>query len=383
MTFLLLAAALAPAADPTLKVGDPAPPLAADRWYGGPAVTRFEPGRVYVVEFWATWCPSCLTYAPYLADLARELRPQGVTVIGHTTKDVRGNTPAAVQRYAERKGAKLGYPLALADTDATRGAWMTAAGQAGIPTCFVVGKDGRLAFIGQPASLPAVLPKVLAGTWEPARDGPPLAEAETEAEALDTAMKADDADPKALLPRLETFAAKNPLLAADPYLTGGRLKLLAKAGRADEAVTLADSLIAGAVRRDESATLGQVRAALADPAGDPKLRAVAVKAAEAERTMLGADDPGATVRLAAAYKAAGDGRARTLAADGAKLAEAAFALDPDNWRLLLLLAQAHQTAGDLPAAKAAGDRAVATAGRLGASDAVKAFVAKEAAKYAK
>ena len=383
MTFLLLAAALAPAADPSLRVGDPAPPLAADRWYGGPAVTRFEPGRVYVVEFWATWCPSCLTFAPLLADFQKEYGPQGLTVIGHTTRDVRGNTPAAVQKYAERKGAKLGYPLALADADATKAAWMTAAGQAGIPTCFVVGKDGRLAFIGQPGSLRAVLPRVLAGTWDAARDGPPLAKAEAELEALDKALKADDADPDTLLPRLQAFAA-NTDLVTDPYLTGGWLRLLLRAGLTGEAVRLAGEHIAWGVRREDSATLDQVRAALtAGPAADRRLLDLGVKAAEASRTVLGWNDPGATVRLAAAYKVAGNMWAKQTADEGARLAEKAFALDPDNWRLLLLLAQAHQTAGDLMAAKAAGDRAVATAGRLGASDAVKAFVAKEAAKYAK
>ena len=40
---------------PTLKVGDPAPPLAVSRWLKGEPLKRLEPSRTYVVEFWATW----------------------------------------------------------------------------------------------------------------------------------------------------------------------------------------------------------------------------------------------------------------------------------------------------------------------------------------
>src|SRR5205809_672183 len=62
----------APAADepapkpkpaPTLKVGDPAPPLKVTKWLQGAEVKQFEPGKVYVVEFWATW--SCLSGWPW------------------------------------------------------------------------------------------------------------------------------------------------------------------------------------------------------------------------------------------------------------------------------------------------------------------------------
>lgn len=41
---------------PKLRVGDPAPPLRVSKWLNGGEVKRFEPGKGYVVEFWATWC---------------------------------------------------------------------------------------------------------------------------------------------------------------------------------------------------------------------------------------------------------------------------------------------------------------------------------------
>ena len=38
----------------TLKIGDPAPPLKVEKWLKGGPLERFEKGKVYVLEFWAT-----------------------------------------------------------------------------------------------------------------------------------------------------------------------------------------------------------------------------------------------------------------------------------------------------------------------------------------
>ena len=62
-------------AEPTLDVGSPAPELDVEYWLSRgtgnrfPKVTKFEPGKVYVVEFWATWCPPCIASMPHLSQL--------------------------------------------------------------------------------------------------------------------------------------------------------------------------------------------------------------------------------------------------------------------------------------------------------------------------
>ena len=43
---------------------------------------------------------------------------------------------------------------------------MKAADQNGIPCCFVIGRDRKIAYIGHPMYLDVVLPKVVAGTWK-------------------------------------------------------------------------------------------------------------------------------------------------------------------------------------------------------------------------
>ena len=76
--------ALMAKAAPSLKAGENAPALKVDKWLQGDEIKRFEPGRVYVVEFWATWCGPCIAFMPHLADVQARYKDQGVTVIGFT-----------------------------------------------------------------------------------------------------------------------------------------------------------------------------------------------------------------------------------------------------------------------------------------------------------
>ena len=68
---LLLALASAQAA-PKLKVGDPAPPLRAAKWFKDQPVEWFDTNTVYVIEFWATWCAACKKNIPHLTALAKK-----------------------------------------------------------------------------------------------------------------------------------------------------------------------------------------------------------------------------------------------------------------------------------------------------------------------
>jgi thiol-disulfide isomerase/thioredoxin len=289
---------------PSLKVGDPAPPLTATRWLQGPAVREFSPGKVCVVEFWATWCGPCIVMMPHLGEVQAQYRDQGLTVIGFTARDP-NNTAEKVAAFVKKRGPKLGYTFAFADDNQTHDAYMKAAGRTGIPCSFVVGKDGKVAYIGHPMYLDEVLPKVVAGAWTP-EDAAGLKEVEKEVMDVFKALSGSDA--AAGLKALSAFEAKRPKLAHIPYFVGPKLSLLLKAGKTDEARQTAEGVLARAVRREDPTALRTVSAALRAPeaSGDKALLGLSLKAAEAYLKAAGDDDPMALLNLAETHFAAGD-----------------------------------------------------------------------------
>src|SRR5262245_45749573 len=71
------AEAPAPAPIQPLRVGYTAPPLTGGRWVQGPEVQGFEPGKVYVVDFWAPWSPQSAMMLPHLGRLQQRYRDKG------------------------------------------------------------------------------------------------------------------------------------------------------------------------------------------------------------------------------------------------------------------------------------------------------------------
>jgi thiol-disulfide isomerase/thioredoxin len=55
-----------------LGVGDPAPKIEVKEFVKGDAVKDFEKGKIYVVEFWATWCGPCRVSIPHLTELQKK-----------------------------------------------------------------------------------------------------------------------------------------------------------------------------------------------------------------------------------------------------------------------------------------------------------------------
>jgi len=160
---------------PTLEIGMPAPKLQVAKWVQGDPVTEFAAGTAYVVEFWATWCGPCIATVPHLNELHRKFVEQGLVVIGQDIwqrEDSQDETEEAVRKFIDARDGKMTYRIALDDkSKEERGAmaktWMEAAGQNGIPTAFVVGKDGNIAWIGHPSRLnEQILSAVLDGTFD-------------------------------------------------------------------------------------------------------------------------------------------------------------------------------------------------------------------------
>jgi thiol-disulfide isomerase/thioredoxin len=150
----------------TLTIGDKAPPLAIAEWIKGDPVAVFEPGKIYVVEFWASWCGPCLASMPHLTELQAKYRDKGVTIVGVTSEDTRGNTLDAAKSIVRTRAEHAGYTFAWDTARRTNDAYMRAAGERYIPRAFIVNREGVVAFIGSPREMDEPLAQIVAGTYD-------------------------------------------------------------------------------------------------------------------------------------------------------------------------------------------------------------------------
>jgi S1-C subfamily serine protease len=205
-----------------LEVGDAAPPLAPSKWIKDQPVTSFEAGRIYVVEFWATWCGPCKESIPHLTKL-QKANPQ-VVFIG---QNVLEQDPSVVPDFVKEMGDKMDYRVALDDLNGNvqgrmNTTWLDASGQEGIPTAFVIGKDSRIAWIGHPNDLEEVLEQVVAGTFDAQKTAADEA-AKTALDEQAAALCKRAVDTGDLTP-LDRFVAAHPEKADD--LPGMKLQVL-------------------------------------------------------------------------------------------------------------------------------------------------------------
>jgi thiol-disulfide isomerase/thioredoxin len=211
-------AAKAPAArkQPTLKVGDPAPALKVEKWVKGEPVTEFQQGKVYVIEYWATWCGPCRAAMPHNSEVQKKFKDKGVTVIGMTSVDP-NNSLEAVEKMVKDKGDVMSYTVAWDSERKTNEAYMKAAGQNGIPCAFVVDKQSKIAWIGHPMQMDKPLEKIVEGKWDAAAEAKKAEELEAKSKpvmmAFSKAARAQEWD--------AAVKACDEMIALDPEANKG------------------------------------------------------------------------------------------------------------------------------------------------------------------
>jgi thiol-disulfide isomerase/thioredoxin len=134
-----------------------------DAFVKGDARSAFEPGRLYVFDFFETTCSHCKEYAPLITRLAREFGAKGVEFIAITPED-----PEKVRAWLAQPGKLDEVPYSVA-SDADRSAMATLQGgtyRSFNPRFFVV-RDGIVQWFGHPKLAEAPLAAMVAGTWSP------------------------------------------------------------------------------------------------------------------------------------------------------------------------------------------------------------------------
>ena len=152
----------------SLAIGDPAPPLQLGGFVKGEPFATFEPGKIYVVEFSATWCGPCRAAIPHLTELQKQY--PDVTFLSVYVREEDRDAP---RKFVDEMGERIGYRVAVDDVpdgaDDGKGVmwrtWMEAAEVNGIPVLFVVDGTGRIIAITDPRIFEKPLAEIVAGTW--------------------------------------------------------------------------------------------------------------------------------------------------------------------------------------------------------------------------
>lgn len=139
-----------------------ATPLKGLTFLKGKPVT-FKPGKIYIVEFWATWCPPCRTSIPHLTAVQKKFKDKGVTVIGVSNE----NNQQTVQNFVDKQGDNMDYTVAWDPKGIADKGYMKRFKLSGIPHAFIVDGAGKVAWDGYPGSeMDSVLAQIVDGTFD-------------------------------------------------------------------------------------------------------------------------------------------------------------------------------------------------------------------------
>lgn len=117
-----------------VKNPEVAPPLDA-KDIEGKAVNKDNwPGKVVLVNFWATWCPPCRVEIPELLQLQKEYKGR-LEIVGISEDD---DPPQKVLKFAQQKG--MDYPIVMATPELIE----EFGGVPALPTSFLIDTQGRV-----------------------------------------------------------------------------------------------------------------------------------------------------------------------------------------------------------------------------------------------
>ncbi len=280
-----------------LRVGDAAPGLDVDKWVKGEEIKAFDSGKVYVVEFWATWCGPCKASIPNLSELQRKFEDKGLTIIGISTDDEK--TVKNVVPFVRGKGEQMAYTVAIDKQDATKRAWMEAASKSGIPCAFIVDRKGKIAWIGNPHpqapdGFEETLKKVMTGRYDPklSKQADPVLQAGRSARKVRNWLLANK--------HYDEVINLDPAVFAEVGLEKFEMMLIDMDDRA-KAYDYARNTLMG---KHFASDAGAMQMLAEKIAGDPKIDQpkrdmdLALELAEAARRVAGANDPTALACVA-------------------------------------------------------------------------------------
>lgn len=123
-----------------VKVGDACPDFAMDYPDGSSVSLSDLEGKVFMLQFTASWCGVCRKEMPHIEkDIWKAYKDKGIVVIGVD----RGEAPDIVKAFAEKM--KITYPLALDEDEAIFQKFALA--KAGVTRNVLVDRQGKIVYL--------------------------------------------------------------------------------------------------------------------------------------------------------------------------------------------------------------------------------------------
>jgi thiol-disulfide isomerase/thioredoxin len=127
---------------PLLANGKDAPDFASFAPDGKPVKLSDYRGKTVILDFWSTWCGPCKASMPHIEEVWKKTQDKGVVVLAVCVWD----SKEAFDKWVPENSTKYTFPVTF-DT-AGRDSAKSVAGKlfnvSGIPTTFVIDKDGKV-----------------------------------------------------------------------------------------------------------------------------------------------------------------------------------------------------------------------------------------------
>ena len=121
---------------PNARDGRAAPDFLLRQLDGEPLRLSDLQGQPLIVNFWATWCPTCRAETPDLIALYETYRDKGVLLLGVNLRE----NEAAVSTFVEDFG--INYPILFDRDGDVAGTWRIGGPNRGVPSTYFIDREG-------------------------------------------------------------------------------------------------------------------------------------------------------------------------------------------------------------------------------------------------
>jgi Thiol-disulfide isomerase and thioredoxins len=158
------------AQDKILTIGDKIPEFNYSKWIKGTPINNFEDGKVYIFEFWATWCGPCIASMPHLSQIAKKYEGKLEVVAVNVMEKVGDKSYESllpkIEKFVKSQGDRMSFNVVVDNNNFDmENKWLKAAGIRGIPTSFIM-KDNVIQWIGSPREIESVIDEIIENTYD-------------------------------------------------------------------------------------------------------------------------------------------------------------------------------------------------------------------------